>query len=650
MKLSYLLFLLTLLSHSLFSQTYSKNMAVPVTASINASVPSITLHWKAQDSTLSYDIYKKDKSSETWTTLIASALSPSTLSFTDTNIETGKEYEYVVIRTYNPNSSKGYGFIMCAIEREAIYNQGIIILVVDSLSTRDLQSEILQWTADAEADGWIVKTLAIDSNDEVSQIKSYIIDIYNEEPVQTKALFLLGRVPVPYSGNICPDGHSDHVGAWPADGYYADMDGNWTDVSVNSTSSGKVRTINIPGDGKFDQSTFPSAVDLMIGRVDMRNLPLYSKDETTLLKQYLDKNHAYKQNLFTPQNRALVRDNFTSYAEGFAASAINSFYTICDTQYYNIGYNTVLSQNDYQWAYGCGGGTFTSCSGVITSAFLAGDTLKNVFNFLFGSYFGDWDNSSNLLRSALASGSLSVAWSGRPFWYFHHMALGYPIGYSARLSMNNSNTYYPGYMPKGVHITLLGDPTLKAHIIAPPSNISAQFSDKQCNITWQKSSDQIDGYYIFKRINPNDAFRLLSSSLISDTLFVDRSTSDSGVYQYMVRAVKLESTPSGNYYNLSLGVFDTAYNPQAFVDINSLHPLSSLKIYPNPVNDLLTIENQESVIKEVYVYNILGKEIMMLFPNDLKIILNTHQLNEGIYLLKIKTEEASFIHKIHVSR
>jgi len=347
-----------------------------------------------------------------------------------------------------------------------------------------------------------------------------------------------------------------------------------------------------------------------------------------------------------------VDDLFSLHTKGFRgeALAINSFSTICDTQYYNIGYNTVLSQNDYQWAYGCGGGTFTSCSGVITSAFLAGDTLKNVFNFLFGSYFGDWDNPNNLLRSALASGSLSAAWSGRPFWYFHHMALGYTIGYSARQSMNNTNTYYPGNMSKGVHITLLGDPTLKAHIIAPPANVSAQFNGKQCNITWHKSSDNIEGYYVFKRLNHNESFRLLSSSIINDTLFVDRSTSDSGVYQYMVRAVKLESTPSGSYYNLSLGVFDTAYNHQAYVNINDPHPVSSLKIYPNPVNDQLTIENQESVIKEVRVYDILGREMNKSYPNDLKTTINTNHLIEGIYILKIKTENYSFMHKIHVNR
>ena len=70
------------------------------------------------------------------------------------------------------------------------------------------------------------------------------------------SLFLLGHVPVPYSGNINPDGHPDHQGAWPADGYYADMDGTWTDISVNNTVATGTRNDNVPGDGKFDQSIF----------------------------------------------------------------------------------------------------------------------------------------------------------------------------------------------------------------------------------------------------------------------------------------------------------------------------------------------------------------------------------------------------------
>ena len=54
-----------------------------------------------------------------------------------------------------------------------------------------------------------------------------------------ESVFLLGHVPVPYSGQINPDGHSNHVGAWAADVYYGELDGNWTDVTVNNTSASR---------------------------------------------------------------------------------------------------------------------------------------------------------------------------------------------------------------------------------------------------------------------------------------------------------------------------------------------------------------------------------------------------------------------------
>src|SRR6185436_10386329 len=82
-----------------------------------------------------------------------------------------------------------------------------------------------------------------------------------------------------YSGQINPDFHADHLGAWPADAYYGDMDGNWTDNSVNYTQTlntdpvDAARLTNRPGDGKFDQNQFPSAIELEVGRVDLSNMP-----------------------------------------------------------------------------------------------------------------------------------------------------------------------------------------------------------------------------------------------------------------------------------------------------------------------------------------------------------------------------------------
>lgn len=44
-------------------------------------------------------------------------------------------------------------------------------------------------------------------------------------------------VPVAYSGDINPDAHNDHKGAWAADIFYGDLDGRWTDTLINNTSA-----------------------------------------------------------------------------------------------------------------------------------------------------------------------------------------------------------------------------------------------------------------------------------------------------------------------------------------------------------------------------------------------------------------------------
>ena len=57
------------------------------------------------------------------------------------------------------------------------------------------------------------------------------------------------------------------------------MTGNWTDNTITNTSSGIARTNNVPGDGKFDNSTFPGDVELEVGRIDFANLSSFAETE-----------------------------------------------------------------------------------------------------------------------------------------------------------------------------------------------------------------------------------------------------------------------------------------------------------------------------------------------------------------------------------
>jgi Bacterial Ig domain len=394
------------------------------------------------------------------------------------------------------------------------------------------------------------------------------------DPFNVKAVFLLGHVPAPYSGNLAPDDHPDHRGAWPADAYYGDMDGIWTDSVVNNLTASDPRNRNVPGDGKFDQSHTPAPLALQVGRVDLADLPTLPTTELDALRLYLGKDHAFRHKLSQPDAGALIDDNFGILnGEVPAANGWANFAAFVGAENVVSGrWLTDLTRNHYLWAYGCGSGTYTGATGVAsTSHFLVYD-INVVFTMLFGSYFGDWDSQDNFMRAALAAtpDTLTAAWTGRPDWYFHHMALGETIGFSARLSQNNSGLYQPNstmngfYVGRadpsenwtGVHIALMGDPTLRLQPVAPPVALIAFTNDAGgVDLTWQPSLDTVLGYNVYRSASPGGPYSRLNAALITANAYTDPDVSSDTCY--MVRAVRLETSSSGSYYNASQGAFAT---------------------------------------------------------------------------------------------
>jgi hypothetical protein len=341
------------------------------------------------------------------------------------------------------------------------------------------------------------------------------------------------------------------------------MNGNWTDASVNNTAASDPRNHNIPGDGKFDQSIIPGDVELQIGRVDFANMPAFTSSEQQLLKNYLDKDHAYRNKVFTAVHRGVIDDNFGYFSgEAFAASGWKNMGPLVGPgNVIAADYFTTMTGNSYLWSYGCGGGSYTGASGIGSTTDFANSDLQGVFTMLFGSYFGDWDTQDNFLRAPLAQGkTLTNVWSGRPHWQFHHMALGENIGYDVRVSQNNSSLYFANYGARFVHIALMGDPTLRNDIVAPVSGVVATIVGINCNITWTASADTVPGYNIYMKNDTMTDYIRLNQNLITGTSYTDSCLLYPGIYTYMVRSLILQSSPSGTYYNLSQGVSDTAWN------------------------------------------------------------------------------------------
>ncbi len=552
---------------ALLAQNSTRNYAVEVSAVATTNPPSLKFSWTADAASTGYTVYRKAKTAGFWG-FPQKTLSGSDTTWTDTTVNPGAAWEYNFVKSGAGFFSPGAGYIYAGIEFPAIETRGTILLIIDSTYRDSMPAELDRLEMDLIGDGWNVIRHEVDRNDSVPDIKAYIQSEYNADPANVKMVFLFGHVPVPYSGNINPDAHPDHLGAWPADVYYAEIDGKWTDSIVNNGVASRTKNKNFPYDGKFDQSQVPGTADLMVGRIDFEDMPAFAPEgEWDLLKKYLEKDHAFRHKEFTGTEIGVIDDNFgvLGAQEAFAASAWRGFSPLVKAKNLAAGdYRTTLQGGaTYLVSYGCGGGSYSSASGIGTTSDFATDSLRGVFTFIFGSYHGDWDSQNNFMRAALANKGtiLTCGWSGRPHWHFHHMGLGETIGYAARLTQNNSSLYFSGYAAKQVHIGLMGDPSLRLHVVAPAKNLAVTTinSDNDNLLAWTASADSVLGYWIYHSMNAKGPYTRISPAIVNDTTFTD-SCPAAGANYYMLRAIVLQDGASGSYYNLSQGIFGNTTN------------------------------------------------------------------------------------------
>jgi hypothetical protein len=163
------------------------------------------------------------------------------------------------------------------------------------------------------------------------------------------------------------------------------------------------------------------------------------------------------------------------------------------------------------------------------------------------------------MRSMLAAPSvaLTACIVGLPHWFCHHMAMGEPIGYAARLTMNNTTLYQnqSNALPRAVFINLLGDPTLRMESVTPPSGVSASSAGAAVLLNWAPSPDDVLGYSVYRSNPPNGPFIRLNDSLVTGTSYLDSTAAASAAPTYMVRAIARQTNPSGSYLNPSEGIF-----------------------------------------------------------------------------------------------
>lgn len=413
-------------------------------------------------------------------------------------------------------------------------------------------------------------------------IRSAVQAIYSSHPGEVKSVAMIGKVPVCRSGindGAGSDGHGNEA-SYGADAFYADMDGivgtDWTDTQDNiSTASSINGDINLPGDKQFDQQTIfqvgNGAAELGFGRID---LSLGIQTETEAMRSYFNKLHRYKiaSADFQPGRRVCDRLSYPNEREAELQSMpgvvgmSNVEFTTTTTL------PTVKSGQDADQLYSTQHGPylfyFKGSGGPV-----GGVGGRAVFWTGMQSHWGYWYQSSlvssgaNYMQKRLAEDSftLSFTWNIWGLRYiYHRMGMGLDAADMMKQSINNQGAGTGSYSYKfnntsngdysgALYMNHMGDPALRLFMFEPPTALSIVKSGANPALTWIASPNaSVTGYHVYRATNAGAPFTRITSAPVAGTSYTDTSVS-SGSYLYMVRAVRLEMTGGGTFFNASLG-------------------------------------------------------------------------------------------------
>src|SRR6185295_11811323 len=111
------------------------------------------------------------------------------------NVNIGVKYEYQIVK--RTSGYTGYGYLSAGIRIPVVDFRGKIIVVLENSLTGPLESELNRLQSDLTGDGWLVIRHNASAYDSPQSLKDTIRGIYDSDPENVKAVFLVGHLPVP---------------------------------------------------------------------------------------------------------------------------------------------------------------------------------------------------------------------------------------------------------------------------------------------------------------------------------------------------------------------------------------------------------------------------------------------------------------------
>lgn len=181
-----------------------------------------------------------------------------------------------------------------------------VAVVVEQGLVEALAPELERFSADLEADGYSVFSYQA-SGGMPPDLRTLLATAYSTHGIE--GALLVGDLPVAWYQIKRDIGNNYNYSEWPIDLYYMDLNGAWYDTMRYDPIDTLVRG----SDSIFDAHSGQVLPEIYVGRLTPNGMG----DSVELLRNYFDKDHAFRHDSLTCTERALIfgDDDWTGYAE-----------------------------------------------------------------------------------------------------------------------------------------------------------------------------------------------------------------------------------------------------------------------------------------------------------------------------------------------
>ena len=95
------------------------------------------------------------------------------------------------------------------------------LFAVDLIKLQFLEIEVNHTYSNGKTETLVIQR-EVDATDNPTDVRAMVQNLYATES-ELKSVFILGHVPIAYSGDIFPDTHFELRGAYPADCFYGEI-------------------------------------------------------------------------------------------------------------------------------------------------------------------------------------------------------------------------------------------------------------------------------------------------------------------------------------------------------------------------------------------------------------------------------------------